>query len=178
MVYILKKRLKELENKKAISTLDPNRKKFYFNSIYDVFKKVGGYFGMEQEDFFKKTKKRKILFPRQLCQYQISEENKKIFNNKKYWTFTAGLFNESHSNIIHSYSEIEKFKKSPTTEGIKIREVLDLFPVNSLKNFEQSKLVEKLSSEKKRQFFETVNNVCGKISLYFNIALKGIKPYF
>ncbi|MDP3758287.1 MAG: hypothetical protein Q8Q86_01080, partial [Candidatus Daviesbacteria bacterium] len=72
------------------------------------------------------TKKREILFPRQIAHYQLAEENKKIFK-KEYWSLIARLFGMKVSTVIHSYSMIDGWKNLPTPEGREIREVLGLF---------------------------------------------------
>lgn len=169
MVEILETRLKEFEKNKTFSEIDSNKKSLYFNSIRDIFKKVGGYFNIKQEDFFKEIGKREIVFPRQLCQYRITKENKKIFEGREYWSLTAGLFKQSHSVVIHNYSGIEESKELPTFEGKIIREVLGLFLAGSLENLEQSELMAKLNSKERKKFSAIVNNVCEKISGYFHI---------
>lgn len=169
MVEILEKRLNELEKNSIISKIDSNKKNLYFNSICSIFKKVGEYFNIKQEDFFKENRKREMVFPRQLCQYQITEENKRIFNGRKCWSLTAELFRKGHSSVLHNYYEIEESKKLPTSEGKIIREISSLFPEDLLKNLEQTELLSKLNPAERKQFSAMVNNVCGKISFYLNM---------
>lgn len=164
MVDILKKRLKELRKDRAILKIAPDKEDLYFNSTQEVFEKIGGYFNMGPGDFFKKIRKKKTILAYQLCQYQIIEKNKEIFNDHGVWNLTAGLFKNSSPIVMRNYYEIEKSRELPTSEGKIIREVLSLFSGNCLRNLNQSKSREKLNPD------EIVKKVCREMSIYFNLS--------
>jgi len=97
-----------------------------------VCEKIANSFSIEKEDLFKKLQVHVIVFPRQLCHYQISEENKKIFDNE-YWALTARLFDTEVSTVRYNYRKIEGWKDLPvpTPECEKVKEVLGLFQYSS-----------------------------------------------
>lgn len=169
MIKVLEKHLKEFGKSKTISEIDQNRKDIYINSILNVLGKIGRYFNIKESDFLKKIRKSEMIFLCKLCQYQIIEENKKIFNDSEIWNLTARLFKWNPSNVMNAYYEIENFKESPTPKGKKIREVLELFSGDSSVNLKQEKFGTKANPLMVKQFSKIAKEVCGKISAYFNM---------
>ena len=104
-----------------------NKKEEQFNKTADfVCRTLADYFELEPEDLKKKTQKRKSVFPRQIAQYQIAEENKEIFK-KESWSLIARLFDMTDAGVMHSYYKIGAWKNLPTSEGWEIRKALSLF---------------------------------------------------
>lgn len=121
-------RFKESKLVAKLNLTEDQLKEFLKTANY-VCEKVVEHFGLEKEDLFEKTWKYTIVFPRQLCQYQIIEENKKNFGNK-YPGLIAKFFDTHSLRVMNNYHEIEN-KKISLTEGEEVRKVLGLFQYSS-----------------------------------------------
>jgi len=124
IIYLVR-RFKESELVAKLNLTEDQLDEFLKTANY-VCEKVARHFDLELEDLFKKTRKYVIAFPRQLCQYQIIEENKKNFG-RKYPILVTEFFETYPKKMRNNCHEIENKRISLTLEGEKVRKVLDLF---------------------------------------------------
>src|SRR3989344_3948288 len=119
---LLEARLTEFERNRKSRMFSPKQREQVYEKANYFLSKVSEYFDLSPERLLnRENKKRKIIFPKQLCEHQISKENKKIFG-REYWSLTAFLFSDlSHATVKHSYENIEFWKNLNSYEGKAIR---------------------------------------------------------
>ena len=164
---LLEARLTEFEKTKKNKMFSSEQREQVYKKANYFISKVSEYFDLSPERLLNKgNKKREIVFPKQLCQHQISKENKKIFG-REYWNLTAFLFRDlSHATVIHSYKLIEFWKDLNSYEGKMIRGFFD-----SLKEG----YVKLVKITKEEQFNKTADFVCMTLADYFELKPDDLK---
>ena len=104
-----KKEITEKDVKEAIKHyLLPNKQ----ISVKDVVKKVAEYYQINPEDIYKKTRRKEVVFPRQIIMYILREDFGISFPQ-----IGEELGGRDHTTVIHSCEKIsESLKKDPKTE--------------------------------------------------------------
>jgi chromosomal replication initiator protein len=78
-------------------------------SIQDVVKIISGFYNIEEESIYKKTRKKEVVKPRQLIMYVLREDF-----STPYPTIGSKLGGRDHTTVIHSYEKIKNdLKKDP-----------------------------------------------------------------
>ena len=164
---LLEARLTEFEKTKKNKMFSSEQREQVYKKANYFISKVSEYFDLSPERLLNKgNKKREIVFPKQLCQHQISNENKKIFK-REYWSLTAFLFRDlSHATVINSYENIEAWKNLNSYEGKAIRGFFD-----SLKEG----YVKPVKITKEEQFNKTADFVCRTLADYFELEPEDLK---
>lgn len=83
--------------------------------IKDIVKAVAGFYNIEEDSIYKKTRKKEVVKPRQLIMYILREDF-----NIPYPTIGQKLGGRDHTTVIHSY---EKVKNDLKIDGALIDEI-------------------------------------------------------
>jgi len=76
-------------------------------SIQDIVKIISGFYNIEEENIYKKTRKKEVVKPRQLIMYVLREDF-----GTPYPTIGSKLGGRDHTTVIHSYEKIKRDLKN------------------------------------------------------------------
>ncbi len=148
-------------------------------SVLNVLNNVANHFDIPAEDLVKKTRKAEIKLPRQICHYQNTEDNKRIFDGDEYYGLTGKLYCMNRANIIHNYELVNFQRGEKTPEGKTIREVLNLFNSSGLItksnkynpiNLEKDEPLSRIELDLKDPLFlQKADHVCEVVAKYFGV---------
>ncbi len=152
-----------------------NSEEFINLSRY-VLKNVANYFSLKTTELFKNSRLEEIRLPRQIAQYQIYEENKKIFRGG-YPNIIAKLFDQNHSTILNSCKKIDLLKKEKNTEFGEVLELLNFFEIpnhneNEKNNGKYDTFPDLEVKLKKSEFCKRFDYILRMASIYFRIPKK------
>lgn len=94
---------KDLSMNEVRSLLRNNLKPRRIIPVKDVVRVVSGFYNIDEESIYKKTRKKEVVKPRQLIMYLLREDF-----SLPYPTIGQKLGNRDHTTVIHSYEKIRR----------------------------------------------------------------------
>lgn len=76
-------------------------------AVKDVVKIVAGFYSLDEENIYKKSRKKEVVKPRQIIMYLLREDFQ-----LPYPTIGQKLGNRDHTTVIHSYEKVRKDLKN------------------------------------------------------------------
>src|SRR6185436_7448325 len=93
-------------------------------SVKDVVKVVAGYYNIEEDSIYNKTRKKEVVKPRQLTMYILREDF-----NISYPSIGQKLGGRDHTTVIHSCEKVKNELKTNTNLLQELSQIRSLLAV-------------------------------------------------